>query len=1138
MQKSGIFLIVSFIFTSFILEAQTSRFFPEVTPAGKGKVNTMIDNMGYWQRMVRLGYVKANLVVPVPAPVFTGIQIRTKGIQIQDSPDRCVTEGENTTQSENSLFINPENEDELLNSNNSTDWDGITANVLFGANDRYSEDGGVSWAGEIQGAGNVNQGDPSVVIGTNGWWYTGKINNDFGQSVAYSSDHGQNWHDVTVSTVPVPGSDILDKNHLWADNSVTSPFQGRLYDAWTNFVNGSPNFHQIELSRSEDHGLTWSPPVNISLGVVPGYMCQGVNLQTGPNGEVYSVFAIYDAWPADESAIGFTRSLNGGSVFMPATRIFHNIKGIRTSGTSKDMRVNSYPSMAVDISNSPHKGTIYVVWTNIGVPGVNTGTDIDIYFMRSSDQGSTWTAPSKVNQDPSGLGKQHFLPWITCDPVTGNLCVIYYDDRNVSSAQCETWISYSYNSGDTWTDMKVSDVAFTPVPIPGLAYSYFGDYLGITSRNMMAYPIWTDNRNGIALTYVSPVNLGPAPNQPYILYDSSSLASIQKTTRQNMNYGDSLYLSLSLKNIGDQPANDVTAYLASDSPYITITDSTEYYGAFSAGEVKTIQNGYSFKVSDTIPDGLRVKFNVRAATADTAWYSNFRIEAHAPGLKISRIVIQDSAHGNNNGQLDPGEGIDLRVTVLNSGDFNCPGTWIKVSSSSDYLTFIIDSVFIDTLLSLHNKTVVFKLDVAADACLHSAADLNFTAGSGLYRARKNLPETIGIIMEDWETGDFTKFLWVSGGDAQWFINTLPYEGVFSARSGQILDSQFSWLQVDCISGAEDSISFYRKVSSETGYDYLRFYIDGIQQGQWSGEEPWNRVAFPVSSGPHTLKWTYATDVYQLNGSNAAWLDNITFPSPPMPHVTAGKDTTICSGQVLHLNGTVSASDSLRWATFGDGIFSNDTMPDPVYTPGTGDIISGSVKLRLTAFGANGCSAACLLLTIAGEPVVHITVFPNDTLCGDQTAHLSADPVPDGSYLWTPGGFTTPGILVDTSSIGGFGVRWFRLRVTRPNTCSSSDSVRVFFRDCTGISKNEAEMLWEVFPNPNNGSFILKITSPIPGHLSIRLQNLLGLVILEDKELDVSGTYVKNFEIGQLVPGIYILSLQNRKERQNLKIVVR
>ena len=102
-------------------------------------------------------------------------------------------------------------------------------------------------------------------------------------------------------------------------------------------------------------------------------------------------------------------STDGGATYAPATRVVNNIKGIRNSATSKNQRVNSFPSMAVDISGGPNNGDIYIVWTNIGVPGTNTGSDRDIYMARSTDGGSTWDTPVRVNQDPSGLGKQHYL---------------------------------------------------------------------------------------------------------------------------------------------------------------------------------------------------------------------------------------------------------------------------------------------------------------------------------------------------------------------------------------------------------------------------------------------------------------------------------------------------------------------------------------------------------------------------------------------------------------------------------------------------------------------------------------------------------------------------------------------------------
>ncbi len=296
---------------------------------------------------------------------------------------------------------------------------------------------------------------------------------------------------------------------MWIDNTSSSPYAGYVYDAWTCF--GGTNDGQIQITRSTTGGVSWSAPTAISAAVNAGSLNHGVNISKGPGGQVYVVWAIYDSWPSDETALGFTKSTNGGSSYGSAARIISNIRGIRYSGTSKNQRVNSFPSMAVDISGGPNNGNIYVVWTNIGVPVSNIGTDIDVYMIRSTDQGSTWSAPIRVNQDPIGLGKEHYFPWITCDRATGELSVVFYDDRNVSSTQCETWVAYSHSAGDLWEDFKVSDVAFTPTPIPGLATGYMGDYLGISANDAKVYPTWTDNRTGTPMTYVSPYNLLLAP---------------------------------------------------------------------------------------------------------------------------------------------------------------------------------------------------------------------------------------------------------------------------------------------------------------------------------------------------------------------------------------------------------------------------------------------------------------------------------------------------------------------------------------------------------------------------------------------------------------------------------------------------
>ena len=138
----------------------------------------------------------------------------------------------------------------------------------------------------------------------------------------------------------------------------------------------------------------------------------------------------------------------------------------------------------------------------------------------------------------------------------------------------------------------------------------------------------------------------------------------------------------------------------------------------------------------------------------------------------------------------------------------------------------------------------------------------------------------GGLSEDFETGNLTKFPWGHSGDANWTVNSgTRHSGTYGAQAGSITDDQTSTLTLtlNCSSG---DISFYRKVSSESGCDYLRFYIDGAEQGQWAGEQDWARMSFPVTAGTRTLKWTYSKDGSESSGSDTAWIDDIVFPSGP------------------------------------------------------------------------------------------------------------------------------------------------------------------------------------------------------------------------------------------------------------------
>jgi len=131
--------------------------------------------------------------------------------------------------------------------------------------------------------------------------------------------------------------------------------------------------------------------------------------------------------------------------------------------------------------------------------------------------------------------------------------------------------------------------------------------------------------------------------------------------------------------------------------------------------------------------------------------------------------------------------------------------------------------------------------------------------------------------EGFETGDFSAFDWLAQGDAGWIITSAEANsGTYSAQAGSIEGNETTGLRLtfDCVSG---EISFHYKVSSESVFDCLEFYIDGTRQGRWSGEDGWAQVSFPVVAGKRTFEWLYSKDGSVSEGSDTAWIDDIVFP---------------------------------------------------------------------------------------------------------------------------------------------------------------------------------------------------------------------------------------------------------------------
>lgn len=1137
------------VFTTFILVAFSINWAvssSKMTEREKrAQVDHRIDNMAYWKRMAEAGYVPFNPEVRAEPAIFTGSKIHSPMVLTEDSPDVPVTEV-NSTQSENSIIVDPMNGNTVLNSNNSTPQ---PASGVYGANDLYSFDAGETFDGEVQGAGGGNSGDPAACIGTDGRWYVGYISNPGGQGVAYSDNQGQSWTTKTVA--PNPGQ-LADKNHMWLDRKVGSPYENYLYDAWTPFGGGSSGF--IVLSRSTDRAETWSSPMNIS-SPVSGFH-QGVNLNSGPNGEVYAVWGV--TYSGDEGAIGFNKSLDGGATWEGAKTCISNIRGIRSSGVPQNMRVNSFPTMAVDISDGPYSGFIYVSWTNVGVPGQNSGQDRDVYMIRSEDGGETWSAPIRVNQDPIGQGKAHYFGWPTVDPSNGMLSFVYYSNQNTNNNQAEAWCAVSGNAGASFDTFKVSDVAFTPTPIPGLADNYFGDYLGITANDGWVYPCWTDNRSGHAMTYVSAfqtINILP----PYALVATVDQENGESSLTWDYTEGTGFQYFNIYRNdelIDNTTEMSYTDQLA-DYGYYTYKVAA-FYGGENESSSVSAQTQYGTSTISIDPTAYEANVYINSTIEQTMVVKNTGVLdltfSVSPFLRMANTLNYETAKGGGDEYISRVSinGLDNTSATGYYSDFTAE--FISMKSNDTYNLQVTAgnsyegdqcAVWVDWNQNGSFDEAMVILTTDEDGKIFSAS-ITPQKGSkqGVTRMRIRLAgpaeslsaygeskygevEDYSVLIADWLTIAPDNGV-VPVGDSLMIAITFDATGMepgtysdsFKFKTNDIDNKYFPLfftmnvtdLQVTATASASeicDGESTQLIVTPEGGTGEYTYQWSSIPEGFTSTEQ--NPMVSPIEE---------TTYVVAVNDGVITLTDSTTVAVFATPQVNLGSNQVLCEATEYPLDAGNPGATYL-WST--------GATTQTIVATG-----SGETTFWVKVTNENDCSDQdTVSINFSSLPVVSLG---NDTVvCQTGTFVMNAGNQ-GSTYLWSTGA-TTQSITFNPSDYP-VGLQSVTVEVTNSAGCASGAERLVEIKDCTGIDEFSSKVSLEVFPNPGNGIFNLKIENLGSQTITIKVVSVTGNLVYQGQEIRVNGSFKEQINLSEFSEGVYSVFVEGDGFVVNKKVVVR
>jgi hypothetical protein len=302
------------------------------------------------------------------------------------------------------------------------------------------------------------------------------LNPIIGPSVSLSTDGGRNWSSP-LQAVSADGTvELIDKP--WMAVDPTDP--QRLYLTYTHvFFLGCVN---VELVSSVDGGKRWSTPTIVVADCdnFGAEMVTGSNVVVSPDGKVHVAYEFFPALSVESNfainAIYFARSLDHGATFGKPFKVADVTPGGDGIELNGHVLVDEYPQLAVDRTNRPSRGTVYLTWPDgrdkiVPDASAPSGTYAypEIFVAKSTTLGQSFKVLGPVSPTPkdfSGVGRDQFLPGIAVDK-DGEVAVCYYDRRNdPANLRIDRYCSVSGNEGENWKDLRASDLNWMPAPDP------------------------------------------------------------------------------------------------------------------------------------------------------------------------------------------------------------------------------------------------------------------------------------------------------------------------------------------------------------------------------------------------------------------------------------------------------------------------------------------------------------------------------------------------------------------------------------------------------------------------------------------------------------------------------------------------
>ena len=704
----------------------------------------------------------------LPAPLVYG----TADVNLITGPETYPT----ITQSETFIATNPDNPNQIVVAYNDTR--GVNASPGNAAGASVSTDGGNTFSRLTRAngqspfnSGGSNYGDPAVVYNRpTGTWFTIWLDGGCGSFGIGTYKSTTPWDPNSWSHSCIHNNTNDDRESGWSDNNPSSPFYGRMYVSWNDFnVNGGALF----ITYSTDNGGTWSNSQQLSSTYYINAQISG-DLATG---DVYIAAVDVMGGGLGNSANLFYRSTDGGDTWT------HTYTGPAFPGPGRGAvgfyatMYNNPPSWRTPGLGEPAalNGVVHYVYaardTGNGDPG-------DVFYIRSTDKGQTFSVPFQLNTDTDHTKAQ----WAPSLSVTesGSLLAVWYDERE-RTTDCQPtgnpcyrmWARRSTDNGVTWLpDDAFSDVV-SPLPLtpdPNFPSILAGDYDYAIASPTQHLAAWTDGRVSISGPQQNvffdrqPLGLAVASTDPCV-----GCVVFTQPTDFVVNVSDPV--DPTTLQAGDLTVNGTSASTVSYTPNTTTMTFSYITTPVSNEGLQTMH----------IPAGAFTRASDGSAVLE--FNGTFRYDA-----SLLHVVSTNPPLGGTFTPSGPG-------TYSFDVNFNAPIDPTSVQTSDLLLSGVPGATVTNVNVINGNMTAEFTLNIAdvfagtltANIAAGTITDQFGNPGAGFSGNYQYVASNwcdSGIIQNGgFETGDFTGWVIIGHDNDPVVTNVNPHSGTYSAAVG-------------------------------------------------------------------------------------------------------------------------------------------------------------------------------------------------------------------------------------------------------------------------------------------------------------------------------------------------------------------